>query len=615
MSARTTVFVSYSHVDSIWLERLRTHLTPLNRAGLIDLWDDTKILPGEDWRVEIENALARARVAVLLITADFVASEFITSNELPRLLASAESGGATILPVIIGRSRIDLTPVSRFQSVNPPDRPLNGMTKASRESALVEVANAVERAFAGGPTVPRVGIRAPDDGDADRGRTVAEDGSERADSPSIRLNENDPLDFFSAVAALPMKDESYDLILDTGHYSRAHDGALRAWLARDVDRSGTFLTETIRDSPSTGAGWRRARRAGQLFSRPLRFLEPEVYELLRSGRIESVRHALVAYGNLAQSLSPPSLRTDILIGSYAAQKALSYAVEGWTAAYVMSRGWEIGPRGDDLRACMEWYWTDFSSTWPKPAVDLRPVNSAHYDDLINKWIDHESPPYIKDAALRALGERGVTRAVGSISRLLTTDDLEIRQSAARALGRIGGPGAARALRAIPPDEPCRDQIVHVAHEFDDPDMDEIVERYGADGEGWTDLWLARSIGLADAGRHQDLIMRNLGSRYPDLRGVSAIAAARMALPVDWGRVVDEAEPGAERAMAIAALVKSTPGDYGGVQQTWRKDLVDSLQPAPARLIEDIFDCVAGVPEAAALVEAWRPVVASWGARI
>lgn len=89
----------------------------------------------------------------------------------------------------------------------------------------------------------------------------------------------------------------------------------------------------------------------------------------------------------------------------------------------------------------------------------------------------------------------------------------------------------------------------------------------------------------------------------------------MALPVDLDRVLDEAEPGAERAMAIAALVKSTPQDYVRVQQTWRRDLVDSLHLAPARLIEDIFDCVAGVPEAGALVEAWRPVVASWGARI
>lgn len=615
MSARTTVFVSYSHVDSIWLERLRTHLAPLNRAGLIDLWDDTKILPGEDWRVAIENAIARARVAVLLITADFVASEFITSNELPRLLASAESDGATILPVIIGRSRIDLTPVWRFRSVNPPDRPLNGMTKASRESALVEVAHAVERAFADGPTVPRVGIRAPADGDADRGRVAAEDGLDKADSPSIHLNGCDPLDFFSAVAVLPVKRESYDLILDTGHYSAAHDDALKAWLARDIDRAGAFLTEKIRDCPSTGTGWQRARRAGQLFSRLLASQQVEVFALLRSRRIESVRHALVAYGNLGQSLSAQFLRTEVLIGSYAAQKALSFAVDGWTAAYVMSQGWEIGPRGDDLRACMEWYWTDFANTWPKPAVDLRPVNSAHYDDLINKWIARDSPPYARDAALRALGERGVTRAVGSISRLLTMDDRDTRDSAARALGRIGGPGAARSLRAIPPDEPCRQQIVHVAHEFDDPDMDEIIERYGSDGEGWTDLWLARSIGLADAARHQDLIMRNLGSRYPDLRGVSAIAAARMALPVDWGRVVDEAEPGAERAMAIAALVKSTPGDFRGVQQTWRKDLVDSLHLAPARLIEDIFDCVASVSEAAALVEAWRPVVASWGARI
>jgi len=63
---RTKVFVSYSHEDALWLNRLKVHMKPLIRAGLVDFWDDTKIQPGTDWKSSIREAISSAGVAILL---------------------------------------------------------------------------------------------------------------------------------------------------------------------------------------------------------------------------------------------------------------------------------------------------------------------------------------------------------------------------------------------------------------------------------------------------------------------------------------------------------------------------------------------------------------------
>ena len=149
MAIRTKVFVSYSHQDGEWLERLRVHLRPLEREYEIDVWDDTKISPGSKWRQQIADTIAAARVAVLLVSADFLASDFIASDELPPLLKRAEDDGAVILPVILSPSRFAKTrTLCDFQSVNPPSAPLVNMAKGEQEAVFVRVAEAIESAVA-----------------------------------------------------------------------------------------------------------------------------------------------------------------------------------------------------------------------------------------------------------------------------------------------------------------------------------------------------------------------------------------------------------------------------------------------------------------------------------
>ena len=103
-SQRKNVFISYSHADKQWLDRLKVHLKPLEQKGAIDLWSDEKIHTGSNWKKEIKKALEEATVAVLLISADFLASDFIVNDELPPLLAAAKKEDTVILPVIVGHS-------------------------------------------------------------------------------------------------------------------------------------------------------------------------------------------------------------------------------------------------------------------------------------------------------------------------------------------------------------------------------------------------------------------------------------------------------------------------------------------------------------------------------
>jgi len=155
-SERTKVFISYSRRDAEWLARLHTHLKPLERQyGAIEFWDDTKIRPGSSWRDEIEKALKAAKVAVLLISADFLASDFIASDELPPLLHAAATEGTVILPVIIKPSRFSRVPsLNHFQTVNDPAKPLASMSEWEQEAVLDKVTQAIERVLNESRVVP-----------------------------------------------------------------------------------------------------------------------------------------------------------------------------------------------------------------------------------------------------------------------------------------------------------------------------------------------------------------------------------------------------------------------------------------------------------------------------
>lgn len=143
---RTKVFISYSHNDKEWLKLVQKHFKVLENENIdIEVWDDTKIKAGEKWKKILESALSTTKIALLLITTDFLASDFIAKNELPPILKAAENDGAKVIPLIVKPSRfLSNKNISQFQAINNPDKPLINLSEGERDEILVELTNTIE---------------------------------------------------------------------------------------------------------------------------------------------------------------------------------------------------------------------------------------------------------------------------------------------------------------------------------------------------------------------------------------------------------------------------------------------------------------------------------------
>ncbi len=98
------VFCCYARKDQSLLLELKTHLTPLQREGLITLWADIDINAGMEWEKEIQRHLNTAQIILLLISPDFIASEYCYSVEMQRAVERHECGEARVIPIILQRS-------------------------------------------------------------------------------------------------------------------------------------------------------------------------------------------------------------------------------------------------------------------------------------------------------------------------------------------------------------------------------------------------------------------------------------------------------------------------------------------------------------------------------
>ena len=146
-SRRDYVFISYAHADRNWVDEFTTMLAPALRDKTVKVWHDKKIRPGTEWRADIDDALSRAAVGVLLVTKNFFASDFIVDEELDYLLAKARENQVGLLWICVGDCMWKQTPLAKIQSLGNPGVPLNKTRGANRDTKVRELCERIAEEY------------------------------------------------------------------------------------------------------------------------------------------------------------------------------------------------------------------------------------------------------------------------------------------------------------------------------------------------------------------------------------------------------------------------------------------------------------------------------------
>ena len=138
------IFISYAREDEEWVKKLERHLTSLQRQGLVDSWNDTRIMPGTSWNDSIMQALQEADIYIFMVTVDFLASTFINEREVPMALQRHEEDASIrIVPVIVRPCDWSAEPYGQFQALPTDAKPLS--TWSSEDEALFKVVQGIAR--------------------------------------------------------------------------------------------------------------------------------------------------------------------------------------------------------------------------------------------------------------------------------------------------------------------------------------------------------------------------------------------------------------------------------------------------------------------------------------
>jgi hypothetical protein len=153
---RDRVFISYSHQDEEFLQAFRVHLKPWEDRKLLDIWSDRDIETSQDWHQTIQAALQETAVAVLLISPNFLASDYIRQQELPDLLRAREEGELDLACLYVRDSGVDdddaafevtlstgetfSVKLTKYQGLNNPRDVVADMSASARDTLYKQAA-------------------------------------------------------------------------------------------------------------------------------------------------------------------------------------------------------------------------------------------------------------------------------------------------------------------------------------------------------------------------------------------------------------------------------------------------------------------------------------------
>lgn len=138
---RTHIYLSCSKRDEEYKNRLLKHFSPAQRRFDIDIWDDSKVAPGDDWRTGVDEALSKADIALVLISADYFDSPWLNEHELPRLLELSSNRELVVIPIVVRACEWLSTPLARYQALPRDGKPIGQRNDA--DSAWVRIVEEV----------------------------------------------------------------------------------------------------------------------------------------------------------------------------------------------------------------------------------------------------------------------------------------------------------------------------------------------------------------------------------------------------------------------------------------------------------------------------------------
>ncbi len=312
MNPRKKIFISYAPDDQHWLERLHTHLKPLDTQ--IDYWDNTKIAPGAVWQTEIEAAIDEAQIAILLVSSNYLAEDSILYTELPKILKRVSHNELKIRWIAVSPSDYEDTELNNYQPANKADEPLDSKSEYEQNEILVKFCREIKDALNKEeeltlaspkdspiqPDIPKTQLPA--------NKNANGDAPEREEAII-----DDPIEY-GKVPLAAEKFRRFSILINE------EQKKFENWLqSRDLELTNSEISEALREKNTT--------EIRNHFTQVMRNLEPEIFNFLQSVDLPVITHLVTNTTNQIPIIQ--RALEELLHNTYSDFEFFSHGHTGW----------------------------------------------------------------------------------------------------------------------------------------------------------------------------------------------------------------------------------------------------------------------------------------------